>query len=67
MNNAQAIHGIMDDLERIVRPKDAQGNLLPMATVNVGIATPALVKIGLAAVLIGVATTAANRKFFKRK
>jgi len=65
MNNA--VNGIIEDLEGIVRPTDAQGNPLPMATVNIGMDTAAMVKMGIAALLVGVATGAINRKFFKGK
>jgi len=67
MTNAQAVGGLLDDLERVVRPVDAQGNRLPMATISVGVETPALVKMALAAVLVGVATGAINRKVFGGK
>lgn len=62
-----AVNGLLDDLERIVRPTDAQGNRLPMATVNVGMETESIVKLALGALLVGVAISQANRKLGRRK
>lgn len=61
-----AIYGIIDDLERIVRPMDAQGNILPMATVDVGMTNQSVIKLALGALLVGVAISQANRKLGKR-
>ena len=30
----RSIHGLFDDIEKIVRPVDANGNPLPMATID---------------------------------
>lgn len=57
-----AINGLFDDIQRIVRPTDAQGNPLPMATIDVNMTNPAIIKLALGALGVGVAITLANRK-----
>lgn len=66
MNSRQAISGLLDDLENLVRPKDAQGNPLPMTTVDVSMNYSTIIKLGTAAILVGMLISVGNRKLAKR-
>lgn len=46
-NRTTVMNGIIDDIRKIIRPVDAQGNPLPVSTVEIALSNEATIKLGL--------------------